>query len=210
MAQGECLASIAKQHGFATWKALYDHPDNAELKKKRQNPNVLHPGDRVVIPDKEAKEVECATGKVHSFKVKQPTSVVRITLKNAAGEALADKRYEIVVNGQTLSGTTDGSGKLEHAVPDDATSGELRVWPGGAFHGPLTFPLKIGHLDPHDEITGIQSRLKNLGFNPGPVDGILGDRTRRALRAFQAKNQLRVTGEADDATKAKLGEAHGS
>ena len=68
---GECFTRIAERYGFSDYKALYDHPDNADLKKKRPNPNVLHPGDRIVVPDKEEKIIEgLATGKIHRFKWK--------------------------------------------------------------------------------------------------------------------------------------------
>src|ERR1051325_8947818 len=50
--KGESLSTIARQYGHSDWKAIYDHPANAGFKKKRPNPNVIHPGDVVVIPDK--------------------------------------------------------------------------------------------------------------------------------------------------------------
>lgn len=40
----------------------------------------------------------------------------------------------------------------------------------------------------------IQTALKNLGYDPGPVDGILGGMTRRAVRKFQADKGLSVDG----------------
>lgn len=40
----------------------------------------------------------------------------------------------------------------------------------------------------------IQQKLKEHGFNPGPVDGILGPLTRRAVRAFQKDRGLVVDG----------------
>ena len=36
----------------------------------------------------------------------------------------------------------------------------------------------------HDLILRTQEHLKALGYKPGPVDGILGDRTRQALRQY--------------------------
>lgn len=43
-----------------------------------------------------------------------------------------------------------------------------------------------------------QVALFYLGFNPGPIDGILGPRTRTALIAYQRKRKIRVTGKLDD------------
>ena len=39
-------------------------------------------------------------------------------------------------------------------------------------------------------IRGVQRALKNEGFNPGPIDGIFGWRTRAALEKFQNANSL--------------------
>ena len=40
----------------------------------------------------------------------------------------------------------------------------------------------------------IQMALKRRGYDPGPVDGLLGRRTSNAIRAFQADHGLAVTG----------------
>lgn len=39
-------------------------------------------------------------------------------------------------------------------------------------------------------ITGVQRALKKAGFNPGPIDGIMGWRTRAALERYQKANNL--------------------
>ena len=49
-----------------------------------------------------------------------------------------------------------------------------------------------------------QQALKTQGFDPGPIDGRMGPRTRAALNDYQRKNDLPVTGMLDDATMAKL------
>jgi len=51
----------------------------------------------------------------------------------------------------------------------------------------------------------IQQALKDRGFDPGDLDGTLGPRTRAAIREFQRKEGLKVTGRLDAQTKAKLG-----
>ena len=54
------------------------------------------------------------------------------------------------------------------------------------------------------EVMALQEALKKAGENPGTADGKLGPKTRSALRAFQKKNKLKVTGRADKPTMAKL------
>lgn len=43
-------------------------------------------------------------------------------------------------------------------------------------------------------VSQIQTALKGAGFNPGPIDGIIGAETRTALRDFQQKMNLAVGG----------------
>ncbi|QQS10743.1 MAG: DUF4236 domain-containing protein [Rhodospirillales bacterium] len=45
------------------------------------------------------------------------------------------------------------------------------------------------------DIQEVQTRLKALGHDPGPVDGSVGPRTQSAIRAYQSANALPVTGE---------------
>jgi hypothetical protein len=49
-----------------------------------------------------------------------------------------------------------------------------------------------------------QERLKAAGFNPGSIDGVLGPRTREALRRYQASLGLSTTGILDDTTRQAL------
>ena len=45
-----------------------------------------------------------------------------------------------------------------------------------------------------DKVRQAQMALKNEGFDPGPIDGIMGPMTMTALRNYQSHNQLQVTG----------------
>ena len=49
-----------------------------------------------------------------------------------------------------------------------------------------------------------QDRLKAAGFDPGPLDGVLGPRTKEALRRYQASQGLPATGVLDEATRQAL------
>jgi peptidoglycan hydrolase-like protein with peptidoglycan-binding domain len=51
----------------------------------------------------------------------------------------------------------------------------------------------------------VQEELQALGYNPGPLDGMWGKKTKRALQKFQYESGLSITGKLDLATKEKLG-----
>jgi ABC-type transporter MlaC component len=55
-----------------------------------------------------------------------------------------------------------------------------------------------------EQIKSFQEALKAKGEDPGPIDGVIGHRTRSALRAFQKANDLKDTGILDNQTAEKL------
>lgn len=56
-----------------------------------------------------------------------------------------------------------------------------------------------------DSVRDVQVKLQERGFNPGPIDGLMGPKTRAALREFQRSRNLQVTGSLDEATQRELG-----
>jgi peptidoglycan hydrolase-like protein with peptidoglycan-binding domain len=50
----------------------------------------------------------------------------------------------------------------------------------------------------------VQEQLQKAGLNPGPIDGMLGPRTKAALRRYQASQGLPPTGVLDEATRQAL------
>jgi len=211
--QGECLSSIAHSYGFSNWKTIYEDPDNADFKKARPNPNAIKPGDEIVIPDKDAKppkEEKVPTTKLHKFEVKRPYVMLRIVVKDEEEKPLSGKKFELTVGSEKHEGTTDGDGIVEERVDPTATEAALTIFleddpEGEYFH----WDLRIGHLDPVAEVSGVQARLNNLGFWSGPVDGVFSTKTRAALKAFQEAAGIKPSGKLDDATRDKLVDMHG-
>jgi Putative peptidoglycan binding domain len=55
-------------------------------------------------------------------------------------------------------------------------------------------------------VSGYQAALRQLGFDPGPIDGIAGPRTRAAVEAFQRAEGLAVDSIVGPQTRARLRE----
>jgi peptidoglycan hydrolase-like protein with peptidoglycan-binding domain len=106
--------------------------------------------------------------------------------------ALAQDRTEPAGTGVTGDGRPGGGDSGEPAA--------LGVTAGGAPAPTAT----TGDL-PRERVRQVQKRLAVAGFDPGPADGVVGGRTRAALRAFQEARGLDPTGEPDGSTLAELG-----
>jgi len=205
---GECFTTIAASYGFGDYRTIYNHPMNAALKVKRPNPNVIHPGDQIYIPDKAQRQaLDVPTGKAHAFKLKKTAKkALRVVFQTHKGEPLKNAPYKLKIGGTTIEGKTTGAGLVEAAVPIGEASAVIEI-------DGRVIELKLGRLNPVDGrdngVSGVQGRLNNLGYNAGVVDGIAGPKTRTALAIFQKDAGLKITGSVDDATKKKLAEIHG-
>jgi peptidoglycan hydrolase-like protein with peptidoglycan-binding domain len=120
------------------------------------------------------------------------------------GRPRAGLKYQLEIAGRLLKGKTDGDGVLDVYVPPDAAAGTLKL--GDPPEEILE--VQFGYLDPISNVAGLQKRLNNLGFDCGGEDGDMNEGTRQALEDFQRRVKLPVTGEADEATLAKLQELH--
>lgn len=54
------------------------------------------------------------------------------------------------------------------------------------------------------DIRNMQLALREAGYKTGPIDGILGVKTRAALKNFQKDRNLKITGKATPITLGKL------
>jgi peptidoglycan hydrolase-like protein with peptidoglycan-binding domain len=62
-----------------------------------------------------------------------------------------------------------------------------------------------GLPDPPETVRRVQQILKGEGYDPGPINGVLGPKTEEALVQYQQKHNIEATGWLDRETKAKLG-----
>jgi hypothetical protein len=205
--EGEYLSLIARQYGFRSAKPIWNHPKNADLKTRRSDPNLLHPADEVFIPPKmdSTRSVPCATGAEHYFRLRRG-KLLRIYIRDAKGQLLKNESCTLNIGDSKIKKCTTDEGLFETSIADDARVATLIV-------RNCVWTLRIGGLNPISDTTdqgvsGAQERLANLGYSVGSIDGLMGPRTRAAIRAFQRDCRLKRTGELDPQTLKKLQSRH--
>jgi hypothetical protein len=210
--ENESTSSHAKKLGFY-WKTIWEHGENAALKQKRKDPNVLAADDQIFIPKLEPKKVSVGTESEHVFVRKGEPTKIKCQFMEL-GEPRENADYIFECNGKSVSGKTNAEGILEQFVPGDAKKAIIYFKDGTEIHN-----LRIGSLDPHDLATGIVQRLNNCGFKFSAKaiekgmsakeafeEGKVGNKGVRALKNFQAQNGLEPNGKLDGATIAKFEE----
>jgi hypothetical protein len=165
------------------------------------------PGDKLIIPALRVKQSPAATDKMHRFVRKAIPSKLRLVILEN-DEPIANEKYVLIIDGSIFKGVTGGDGSIEKAIPPAAKTGKLTIAPGTEKE--KIYDLQLGGLDPIDEISGVQGRLRNLGFPVEAISGELDEQTAAAIKLFQEKYKLETTGQIDDATRGKLKELHGN
>lgn len=201
--QGECLASIADHYRFRNWRTVYEAPENKEFRKKRPNPNVIYPGDEIVIPDVRRREELIATEAKHRFRAKTPRWVFRLQMLDNENNPIDNEPYLLRVHGEDpVEDKTTADGMVEVRIKAQAKRGTLFIIGD-------RFDLRLGHLDPVARVQGVQQRLANLGYYRGAINGRVGKKTREAVMTFQsAQDGLKPKGIIDDETRKRLLEVH--
>lgn len=121
------------------------------------------------------------------------------------GKPRANESYVLEIDEIRFRGTTDSDGVVAVFIPPDAEKGKI-VFPDSGEE----YPLELGDLDPITEITGVQGRLRNLGFYDGPVDGEVRDELARAISVFQERHNLEASGDLDESIRDAIQNAYGS
>ena len=71
---GDYMAKIAQQHGFSRWQDIYNHPSNQQFRLKRPDPNMIFPGDVIMIPDLPGKPPQSSPPSMQGSPTPAPTN----------------------------------------------------------------------------------------------------------------------------------------
>jgi hypothetical protein len=117
----------------------------------------------------------------------------------------------------SVGGTqSERAGDSDTPLPPQGTPGDASKYKNRANRGDtsataqknkdtsVTSGSESRNMNGQQDVRLAQEALKNQGHDPGPVDGIMGSQTRRAIREFQSANGLKQTGRLDARTKEKL------
>jgi hypothetical protein len=198
------LASIAHRHGV-TPEAIWGHDANAKIKRDRGDGTTLRAGDVVFVPEPPKRDkVTIAAGATKTFHA----TVARVPLKvrlSHEGKPIAGEAYRVLAPGEVLTGTTDGDGLVDVKVRAFVSRVEILLEKRRE-----RYSVEVGGLDPKDDISGVQKRLRNLGFYLGTITGALDASTQEAIKRFQTAHGLEASGELDEATRKELSSMHGA
>lgn len=205
--QGERLATIAAMYGVSP-TIIYADPDNAELWKKRPNPNQLLPGDEVSLGDPN-RPSDLPTGAGHTLMIASGRDeMLSIFLGSRYDASFAGQRFELKAGKRTIQGKVPDDNVIVAVIALGTESGELKLWLSEDPEVIASWTLKVGHLDPITEVSGVQARLNNLGYGAGEVDGNEDDDLKGAVASFQNDVGLEPSGEVNDDCRAALDQAH--
>jgi Putative peptidoglycan binding domain len=207
--QGDHISGIAKAFGFSEYGTVWNDPNNVGLKASRVNPNVLYPGDEVFIPDAKPSEYPRPTDATHKFTANVEKLKLCLVIEDLYEKPIAGAHCTLQLGYDKFQVTTDASGRLQHEIAADVRDASVTIMaPQTPFQG-TQIPIKIGYLDPVEEVSGQQARLKNLGYYWGEI-GVPGDDAlESAIEEFQCDAGLSVDGDCGPATQAKLKQVHG-
>lgn len=201
--QGDHIASIAAEAGFLSWKTIWEDGKNAALKGKR-NPNVLYPGDKLEIPEKQKREESAPTGEYSTFQAIGDPVQVKFVVLDWAGNPVADADLDVLLDlNEKIKTAGDGSATKKVVDPLGPKEGKLKV-------KGYELALKLGHLDPVEELSGQVWRLNNLGYRAGNAQDDKDPNFLSAVEEFQCDYGLTVDGKCGPNTQGKLKDIHGS
>jgi hypothetical protein len=204
---GEHLPGIAAKFGFSSFRTIFDHPENAELKKLRPNPNVLVPGDKVFIPDRELRNEEGATGQRNEFVRAGELLELRVKVVDL-GEKPLPGPCELAIELVRVP-MTESQNIFSAPIAPNVTRATMEFsTPDPGKNQQQKFPLFVGGLDDVKEFSGQQQRLNNLGYFAGfsPKSTL---QFKWAVEEFQVDHQLGVDGVCGPLTQKALVKEHG-
>ena len=203
--EGESIETIAYRFGHY-WETLWLHPDNRQLSEERLTPDTLVPKDQVVVPERVTRTVKRQAGRIHRFRYKGVPSVLKLIIEDE-GVPRSGLPYKVFADGKLHEGMTAEDGSIECYVMPDAKQASVTL---GAGDQTRFLTLKLRSLEPINTLTGVQSRLRALGYQNVQPNSTLDKATLDAIRSFKEAHGLPTTSQIDDAPfRAQLLEEYG-
>ncbi len=199
--QGDYLAKIAFEQGFDA-DEVWKHEKNKGLKEQGRSPEILHPGDLLMIPEKDAAPTSANIQARNRYQADVAMTSIKVSLRGDEGKPVAGAPYVVEGFGDPTPANTDGQGTISVEVPVTCKTVFVVLPEMGR-----RLRFDVGHLDPSAEESGARARLSQLGLLH-PLRGT--DARRDAIEHFQQRERLAVTGDLDDDTRSKLEQSHGS
>ena len=163
----EHMAGIAAQHRFSSFKTIWNHSANAELKALRKNPNTLFAGDRVFIPDREPRVESRETDRRHRFVLAVERLELHVKIFDQGFRAVHG-RARLAVRPEKSEMDLKGD-VFEAPLRPDVKSAVLEFPISEVERHRVSIPVEPGRLDPLETLPGQQQRLNNLGYFAGFV-----------------------------------------
>jgi peptidoglycan hydrolase-like protein with peptidoglycan-binding domain len=131
-----------------------------------------------------------------------------------SGTSKSDPSSGAGQSGQTIHPSPKGSqgGSQSERTGDSgvplpkgsAQSGTVDMGKSGGSSG-MSSSGAMGNRGSMTNVKEVQQALKDKGYDPGPVDGVMGAKTKEALKSFQNASNLPATGSLNAQTADKLG-----
>lgn len=156
--------------------------------------------------DAAAAEPDCP--EPHSNGINSESESAATTSEPLEQVPCANTPYSIDIDGQLSDGTTDSDGYIDIPLIPNAEKAIIRMNPGSEKETKLA--VKLGHLDPISEVSGVKKRLQNLTFDCGDLSDEINSDLSSAIEAFQEQQGMEINGILTDEVRAKLQTVHGS
>jgi Putative peptidoglycan binding domain len=135
----------------------------------------------------------------------QPSKEVHPSVNTSKGQSKSERADETgtpLPKGSPYAGTVEkGASSSANSGTDASTSQSGRRTSSNG---------RMARSGSAANIKEAQQALKDKGYDPGAVDGVMGAKTKEALKSFQNASNLQATGTLDAQTAEKLGVQSGS
>jgi outer membrane protein OmpA-like peptidoglycan-associated protein len=199
-------------HGCGEHFPAVETPDGVAEEENRRVELFFFDGEFGILPAPKGKNSNAGSEEypewrrraqqTHDFDVRLGFSrLLRLTLLDSEHEPLANMKWSILHDFGQEEGVTDGDGKLVARLPQRLENTVL-------VHELGSVQLSLAQLDPVEQLSGLQKRLRNLGYDC-TTSGEMDDATRQAVAEFQIDEELEATGEPNAETRERLRALYG-